>query len=319
MRIEFLQAGTGDCIWISHNNKNIVIDGGKTKSAIKVRYDQMPQDEKIDLLVVTHIDSDHIAGAIALVEYMKEKNELGRLNEVWFNYPKIAQTDEYSVDEGNTLSSLLVDIEGLKWNNNTSELIGTVVEIGDVKLHVLAPDYDVADEYKPVAPKEMGAEDSDWNVDLNTLINNVDDDNLDTGGPNSQSIVILVECYEKKVLLSGDCTSNELHNALHRYIYGTPLKLDLMKMPHHGSVRNITKSILDEIDCSNFMITTKKNLNYYFPNKEAIAKLIRYRSSQNGIINVNFNYQDALDILGINNKEQVDNKIKLTVCCDFNI
>lgn len=30
MVIEILQAGTGDSIWVSHNKKNIVIDGGKS-------------------------------------------------------------------------------------------------------------------------------------------------------------------------------------------------------------------------------------------------------------------------------------------------
>ena len=45
MRIEILQAGTGDSIWISYNKKNVVIDGGKLTSAIRARYDQMPQDE----------------------------------------------------------------------------------------------------------------------------------------------------------------------------------------------------------------------------------------------------------------------------------
>ena len=35
MRIEILQAGTGDSIWISHNKKNIVIDGGKSTTGIR--------------------------------------------------------------------------------------------------------------------------------------------------------------------------------------------------------------------------------------------------------------------------------------------
>ena len=54
MVIEILQAGTGDSIWVSHNKKNIVIDGGKSTAAIRAKYSKMPQDEIIDLLVVTH-------------------------------------------------------------------------------------------------------------------------------------------------------------------------------------------------------------------------------------------------------------------------
>lgn len=320
MRIEILQAGTGDCIWISHNKKNIVIDGGKSTTAIKAKYVQLPQDEVIDLLVVSHIDSDHIAGVIALVKLMKERGEIHRLKQVWFNFPKKASSDEYSIPEGNELSSILCEINGLAWINNTSALIGNPIVIGGIKLLVLAPDHDVAYEYKPKTPDELGVENADWRVNLQTLIDNVDDENLDEGGPNSQSIVILAEFEGKKVLLLGDCTPQELYDSIHIYnrINDSPLKLDLMKLPHHGSARNITESILAEILCSNFVISTNVNKKYLFPNKETIAKLIYYRTQKDKTINLYFNYQNALDVLEITEKEQVDNNIKLKVCREFN-
>lgn len=320
MVIEILQAGTGDSIWVSHNKKNIVIDGGKSTAAIRARYDKMPQDEIIDLLVVTHIDSDHIAGIIALVKHMKENGETHRLKQVWFNFPKNEETDEYSVGEGNELTSFLLEIDGLCWNNNTSELLGSTIEVGEIRLHVLAPDHDVANEYKPKEPDELGVRLDDWHNDLRTLIDNVDDDDIDEGGPNSQSIIILAECEGKKLLLPGDSTPEELCDALQYYnkINGAPLELDFMKLPHHGSTRNVTKNILDEVTCSNFIISTKKNEKYYFPNKETIAKLIRYRERADKAINVYFNYQESLDVLGITAEELTENNINLTVCNEFN-
>lgn len=320
MVIEILQAGTGDSIWVSHNKKNIVIDGGKSTAAIRARYDKMPQDEIIDLLVVTHIDSDHIAGIIALVKHMKENGETHRLKQVWFNFPKNEETDEYSVGEGNELTSFLLEIDGLCWNNNTSELLGSTIEVGEIRLHVLAPDHDVANEYKPKEPDELGVRLDDWHNDLRTLIDNVDDDDIDEGGPNSQSIIILAECKGKKLLLPGDSTPEELCDALQYYnkINGAPLELDFMKLPHHGSTRNVTKNIFDEVTCSNFIISTKKNEKYYFPNKETIAKLIRYRERADKAINVYFNYQESLDVLGITAEELTENNINLNVCNEFN-
>ena len=320
MVIEILQAGTGDSIWVSHNKKNIVIDGGKSAAAIRARYDKMLRDEIIDLLVVTHIDSDHIAGIIALVKYMKEIGETHRLKQVWFNFPKKEETDEYSVGEGNELTSLLLEIDGLCWNNNTSELLDSTIEVGEIRLHVLAPDHDVANEYKPKEPDELGVRLDDWHNDLRTLIDNVDDDDIDEGGPNSQSIIILAECEGKKLLLPGDSTPEELCDALQYYnnINGAPLELDFMRLPHHGSARNVTKNILDEVTCSNFIISTKKNENYYFPNKETIAKLIRYRERADKAINVYFNYQESLDVLGITAEELTENNINLNVCNEFN-
>lgn len=319
MRIEILQAGTGDSIWISHNKKNVVIDGGKSTIAIRTRYDKIPLDEIIDLLVVTHIDSDHIAGIIALVKHMKENGESHRLKQVWFNFPKKEETDEYSVAEGNELASLLLGIDGVCWNNNISELLDSTIEVGDMKLRVLAPDNDVADEYKPNNPDELGVYPEDWHVNLRTLIDNVDDDDMDEGGPNSQSIIILVECEGKKLLLPGDSTPKELYDALLYYnnTNGTPLKLDFMKLPHHGSTRNVTKNILDAVTCSDFIISTKKNKKYRFPNKETIAKLLRYRKCADKAINVYFNYQDSLDVLGITADELMENNINLNVCNEF--
>ena len=300
MVIEILQAGTGDSIWVSHNKKNIVIDGGKSTAAIRAKYSKMPQDEIIDLLVVTHIDSDHIAGIIALVKHMKEIGETHRLKQVWFNFPKKEETDEYS--------------------NNTSELLGSTIEFGDIKLHVLAPDHDVAYENKPKEPDELGVRSDDWYIDLRTLIDNVDDDDIDEGGTNSQSIIILAECEGKKLLLPGDSTPKKLCDTLQSYnkTNGTPLELDFMKLPHHGSTRNVTKNILNEVTCSNFIISTKKNNKYYFPNKETIAKLIRYRDSADKAINVYFNYQESLDVLGITAEELTENNINLNVCNEFN-
>ena len=320
MVIEILQAGTGESIWVSDNKKNIVIDGGKSTAAIRARYDKMPQDEIIDLLVVTHIDSDHIAGIIALVKHMKENGETHRLKQVWFNFPKNEETDEYSVGEGNELTSFLLEIDGLCWNNNTSELLGSTIEVGEIRLHVLAPDHDVANEYKPKEPDELGVRLDDWHNDLRTLIDNVDDDDIDEGGPNSQSIIILAECEGKKLLLPGDSTPEELCDALQYYnkINGAPLELDFMKLPHHGSTRNVTKNIFDEVTCSNFIISTKKNEKYYFPNKETIAKLIRYRERADKAINVYFNYQETLDVLGITAEELTENNINLNVCNEFN-
>lgn len=321
MHIEFLQAGTGDCIWISHNKKNIIIDGGKLTSAIIERYGQIPQDENIDLLVVTHIDSDHIAGILALVELIQKQGETGRLKQVWFNFPKLKKSDEYSVTEGNSLSTELLKFEDLCWCNNTCELIGRKVAIGEINLTVLAPDHNVAEEYKPIAPDELGVENADWNVALKSLIEYVDDDYIDEGGPNSQSIVILLECEGKRVLFPGDCTPNELLNAIRTYNNdnGALLKLDLMKLPHHGSVRNITKDILAEMECSNFVISTNINKKYCFPNKETIAKLICYRHSADGMVNVYFNYQESLKVLKITEEEQSKYSINLFSCCEFGI
>jgi len=70
INIELIQAAQGDCIWIEYGEDadslhRILIDGGTqgTYKHLKERIENLSPDERhFDLLVITHIDSDHIAG-----------------------------------------------------------------------------------------------------------------------------------------------------------------------------------------------------------------------------------------------------------------
>ncbi len=44
-------------------------------------------------------------------------------------------------------------------------------------------------------------------------------------------------------------------------------------MPHHGSYRNLNKFIVNNINCSQFIISTN-SAKYYLPNKRAIIKIL---------------------------------------------
>lgn len=122
-----------------------------------------------------------------------------------------------------------------------------------------------------------------------------------------------------KLLLPDDSTPKGLYDTLLYYnsTDGTPLKLDFMKPPRHGGTRNVTKNILDAVTCSDFIISTEKDKEYCFPNKETIARLLRYKKCADEAINVYFNYQDSLDVLGIAADELTGNNVSLNVCNEF--
>src|SRR5438128_2682926 len=91
VRIELLPAAHGDAIWIEYGNpkapRRIVIDGGPAptyENGLKRRIEAVARGKRhIDLLVVTHIDADHIDGGILLLQ---QAAALGtRVDEVWFN------------------------------------------------------------------------------------------------------------------------------------------------------------------------------------------------------------------------------------------
>jgi hypothetical protein len=62
---------------------------------------------------------------------------------------------------------------------------------------------------------------------------------------NLSSIVVLVEIGERKLLLTGDAHGDDIVDAWEELELGDgPVKIDLLKMPHHGSIRNSTEKFL---------------------------------------------------------------------------
>jgi len=89
-RIEMLPAAHGDCLWIEYGSgreiHRILIDGGPAHAypALRERILHLPADERrFDLLVITHIDADHIEGIIRL---LLDAEALDcRFDRIWFN------------------------------------------------------------------------------------------------------------------------------------------------------------------------------------------------------------------------------------------
>lgn len=70
LRIIFLDVGQGDAILISQGRNQILIDGGVSGQVLLGKLgEQIPfWDRKIELVVATHPDQDHIGGLIAVLE-----------------------------------------------------------------------------------------------------------------------------------------------------------------------------------------------------------------------------------------------------------
>ena len=94
--IELLPAACGDAIWVEYGDparpSRIVIDGGPAPSydlGLFARLKKLKPGDRIDLFVVTHIDADHIDGAVILLQHA---DAIGvRFGEIWFNaWPQLA-------------------------------------------------------------------------------------------------------------------------------------------------------------------------------------------------------------------------------------
>ena len=89
LTVDMLPARHGDGLWVEWGDpgsrRRMIIDGG-TKTAVKHLRDRFedldPDDRAVELLVVTHIDLDHIE---APIELLRAPVEGVTFADVWFN------------------------------------------------------------------------------------------------------------------------------------------------------------------------------------------------------------------------------------------
>src|SRR5262245_43438201 len=121
-RIELLPAAHGDAIWIEYGDgqpNRVLVDGGTPSAyrAVKARIEKLRAaggGPRFELLVVTHVDADHIGGVLDLVE----QRQLGAtFDDIWFNgYGHLipAEFQPFGPVDGERLTTALLN--GLPWN-----------------------------------------------------------------------------------------------------------------------------------------------------------------------------------------------------------
>src|SRR3954468_675090 len=89
LRIEMLPAAQGDAIWVEWGSVidpfRALVDGGPatTYRHLRNRVTSLGTRPRLDLVVVTHIDRDHLEGIVRLLQ---DRKVLGlRVGDIWFN------------------------------------------------------------------------------------------------------------------------------------------------------------------------------------------------------------------------------------------
>lgn len=189
VRIDMLPAAHGDCLWIEWFDEGVarrmLIDGGPafTYPLLLERIMQLPREHRVfELLVITHIDADHIDGIVRL---LLDAQSLGvRFERVWFNSRKHLDRlpdridDDLGVVGGEYVQLLLDELEASVgtpiWNVglpngvircDAGERLPTLDLPGGLILTVLSPDLE-----------RLRDLDTHWAVELKRL-------EVDTGRP----------------------------------------------------------------------------------------------------------------------------------------
>lgn len=134
---------------------------------------------------------------------------------------------------------------------------------------------------------------------------------IDSSKPNRSSIAFIWEINGLKLLLLADAAPDVILNSIKEYKKkkrlpeDKPILFDLIKVPHHGSSRNITSELMQEVDSERYVLSgysTKR------PDLIALSKIINRPLPNNinkRIIYTNAKNNHIADI--IKNREQLLN------------
>lgn len=125
--------------------------------------------------------------------------------------------------------------------------------------------------------------------DIVKALNENDVFSEDSDAVNGSSIAFILEYEEKRILFLGDSHPSIIEKEIKKELgeKNQKLKVDLMKVSHHGSNGNITKDLLEIIDCDKFLICTN-GAQYYHPDSEAISRIITSNVDKEKVIIMNY-------------------------------
>jgi beta-lactamase superfamily II metal-dependent hydrolase len=309
-RLTMLPASEGDALMLSWGRvdkpRHALIDLGRTKDYVSLK-PILRKIGELELFAITHIDADHIAGAVPL---FKEEPLPFVAKRVWFNgYTQLetangrlpsARRTPLGAKQGEKVTAGIAK-SGWRWNVPFDSGVVSVdspeardpIPLADgMSLTLLSPDDLKLAELMPAWTTELekaGLRTTDpdeveqalaaGRVRLSTL--NVDflarlPFKEDTTRANGASIVFLAEYLGKRVLLGADAHPGVVERALRaRGASETnPLQVDCLKVSHHGSKANTSPELLKLLDCSSFAFSTD-GTRHGHPDPETVARILQ--------------------------------------------
>lgn len=236
--IQFIDVGQGDSALIECDGHYMLIDGGDKQAGDKV-YQVLQENgiQKLDILAMSHLHSDHIGGLEKALTYASSINLV------------ISNSDDSSSETFRNVEEQLT-------------INGATVEIPQV-----------GDKYN-----FGGAE-----VEV---VDNASDEEND-------SLVLLVTYGKTRFLFTGDIEYEPQRRLAEKY--NDDFKIDVIKMPHHGSWQRMNLNrFIRAFDPDYAIISCGKNNPYGHPHRETLELLEQadtkvYRTDEDGDIFVKSN------------------------------
>jgi beta-lactamase superfamily II metal-dependent hydrolase len=312
-----LPAYNGDCILIKTFDKQgnefvILIDGGTSATFEYSLKKKLKGITKIDLLVLTHIDSDHIGG---LIKFFKNSLiDKIEIDQIWINQPDFGVTSKsdqkalISVPQAEDWKAL---IKSKKPQSKLREITtdDKTIIIGGLIFTILSPTPEIKDKLYEIWKKEKDKFLlKQANLEVKICINEIDytkslielnkesfkpDSSISTDIYNSSSIAFILQCPDISLLLLGDSRPEIIAKSIRKLgnSEDSPLEVDYVKISHHGSLNNTSQELLSLIRSNKYILSTNGGTgDHKHPSRETIARIVYKVNRNENRLNIYTNY-----------------------------
>jgi hypothetical protein len=292
LKLRVVQAEFGDCLILEYGTaaqpRFSLIDGGPDliyprhlKGALQ---SIAAASGKLDVVMISHVDSDHIVGVLDLISELRSQTANGQprtigVDALWHNsFGRTIGQDVQArlatvaalggqamavtgmavrgIGEGarvrTAATALQVPINpGFPTDLVSLETASGAKQFGNLSLQVVGPTRANLDALK-----------TDWEAWLDAHEDEVASRdpflmaNSDRSVPNLSSIMVLASAQGKRLLLTGDGRSDHLLQGLGQanLLDGDGrMHVDVLKLPHHGSNRNVTKKFFTAVTADQYV------------------------------------------------------------------
>jgi len=320
--ITALPASFGDCLWIEYGDKDapnvVLIDAGPSapKQLTARIKDLVARGGCLQLVVVTHVDADHIAGMLTLLE-----NGFHGLpvRDFWFNGFRHLGLEAFGEKQGERLTGLILE-KGMPWNvdfgngpvmvDDESASYPKISLPGGATITLLSPEATQlsklkkgwiqvcgeADLYADIQPSThcFGDKEAFGNEmpDIDALADAEFEE--DDAVANGSSIAFVFTYGDKRILCGADAYPSRLLRSLEALEGKRPFAFDAVKLPHHGSENNVSIELIDAIACPQYIFCSN-GLRFKHPSRPAVARVIRHGKGPRLVFNYRSDFTAVWD------------------------
>lgn len=297
MKLHVVQANEGDCMVLECSGaqpRYALIDGGPKKvyedHCCGVLQSIAAGGGALDLMVATHVDTDHVIGLLDLLAELRqqraaEERETIAVKAIWHN------TFSQTVGSGGEIESRLAELlslssavgamtttravlEGIQ----EGHILGVQAALLDVPVNEGFPDRVIRVDTAPgpislgdAALRIVGPTATDiealrrkweqWLDENEDAIASGDFEvaaRADKKVENLSSIMFVAEENGRRLLLSGDGLGAHLLNGLGEagmLAAGGTFHVEVLKVPHHGSNANVTKGFFEKLTADRYVFS----------------------------------------------------------------